>query len=187
MDVVRLSKLRYANAIKAAKTKYREVPESKPRFDWREYFLSFFVRHGEPVEHGGKLLFRDGWTYSLTTYEGPEWPPPTDFAELDALITRYWVIRLRLLTPIAMQLAEDLRRIKELQESKSLPLQHHVTYEDDRGARKREVRPFDVTRHEERLKWVRDDIRECNERLKELEAAGANREAAEREVASART
>lgn len=95
--------------------------------DHRAYFYKFCEEHGgDPVEHEGRLLFRDGWTYSNIDYAGPEWPPPPDQNEVRRLKFAYWrqfkALAVRQLGYLS-RIAGDLGR---LQASKSAPLMRRV-------------------------------------------------------------
>lgn len=138
--------------------------------DWKAYFYEFCRVHGpqEPVEHGGRLLFRDGWTYSATSYEGPEWEPPKSFEELDALVARYWIIRRGRVTVTRDILVAQLQRLEELKASKSLPLHQVVTVHDTDGNKVRQTIPLLLTGLQQRLRWVREDLVECDKRLEEI-------------------
>lgn len=71
-----------------------------PQFDidWQQYFKDFSAAHGgEPVAHEGRLLFRDGWQYSIEGGDAEfhqEFPPPQEVAEQARLQRFYWKRRL---------------------------------------------------------------------------------------------
>lgn len=138
------------------------------RLDWKAYFIVFCTTHGEPVEYEGKLLFRDGWGYSKTSYEGPEYPPPLDVKELDALVLRYWNLRLSWLRKLLMKWQHDRDTMQKLQLGRSVPLQQVTTVETDEG-KKRGYKPVDMRPFNIRIEWVERDIDECVERLQEIE------------------
>lgn len=138
--------------------------------DWKAYFYEFCRVHGpqEPVDHGGRLLFKDGWTYSAFAYEGPEWEPPSNFDELDALVVRYWIIRRGWLEVMLSSLVLQLQKLQETIAGKSLPLRQVVVKHDAAGKQVRESVVLTMTGLEQRIKWVRDDLCECDVRLREI-------------------
>lgn len=146
----------------------QRADRDKVQLDWKAYFLNFCRVHGEPVEHGGRLLFRDGWTYSSTDYEGPEWGPPDNLVELDILVTRYWVIRQGKVSSLLNLLTHRLKLLKEIVDTHSLPLQQVVSVETEAGVR-RGYKELSLSPLESRIEWVRCDLLECEVRLKELE------------------
>jgi len=137
------------------------------RLDWAAYFRKFCELHGEPVAHRGRLIFRDGYAYSSSNYEGPEWPPPEDSAELAALVRAYWQSRLRMVEAEIAQLKQTVQGLFEAQAGRSAPLQHTVSYVDDDGKRRVEAADVDRAALVERMKWLVDDARECQRALRE--------------------
>lgn len=155
-------------------TRRLKPPESsssyrgKPiRLDWRAYFIEFCNVHGEPEFHDHRLIFRDGWSYSSTDYAGPEFPPPSTLNELDSVVLRYWVLRRGRLDKLLQKLQHELKTLQDTQSHHSLPLQQSELVESESG-RKREYRPLSTGGLETKIGWVQDDLRECEERLKEL-------------------
>lgn len=136
--------------------------------DWKGYFVEFCRVHGEPVEMGGRLVFRDGWSYSATDYEGPEWPPPPKFEELDELVFKYWVTRQGLLSRLLATLTHQLGQLEDLTKARSLPVQQQVVVDTDAGKR-RGYRPLDLSLLRSKVAWVRADLEEAESRLKEIE------------------
>lgn len=161
-------KSRPSNARKLKPPSLGQSAEGKVQIDWRGYFIEFCRAHGEPVEFGGRLYFRDGWSYSATDYEGPEWSPPADFRELDEIVTKYWTARLGTLTRSLATLTHELGRLEDLISVRSLPVQQQVVVDTDRGKR-RGYRPLDLSPLRARIAWVRDDISEAELRLREIE------------------
>lgn len=151
----------------------RQLPsQSKPHkivLDWRAYFVSFCQVHGEPVHYQDLLLFRDGWRYSSREYEGPEYPPPENPTELDRMVVTYWLTRMRAVEEQVNKLKFDLKNVERLTQLKSLPLYQVVVAEDEAGKQRRGYRKVDTGPLRERIKWMVKDIRECVERLKEIE------------------
>ena len=139
--------------------------------DWTAYYAKFKEMHGMwPVKFKGRLLFEDGWTYSLTDLKGPEWSPPTEYFELWKLHVAYWAIRRRIVKHERDYLRILLDNLRELQRNKSAPLQQRfVAYNEDREGNQvpsYEFKDVDLLSIEEgRLAWLEEDVRECNERL----------------------
>lgn len=139
--------------------------EQRIDLDWRAYFIEFCRTHGEPVEWEGRLLFRDGWTYSRTDYRGPEWGPPADLAELDRLVSLYWRTRHALVKTALDATAHKRNVLHDLAKSRSLPLQQAT--KDEHG--NPTYRPLNTAALDARIEWLCADLRECEQRLKELE------------------
>jgi hypothetical protein len=145
----------------------RNVTRRQVRLDWKGYFLNFCKAHGEPIVYNNVLLFRDGWTYAMD-YKGPEYPPPSDHQELDRLVTSYWLSRLRVTKGFLAQAISERDKYVLLSKSHSLPLQQTMVITE--GEHRRTVTsPFDLTPLDERIRWFRQDLQECEMRLKELE------------------
>lgn len=106
----------------------QEQKENKLNLDWKEYFYKFLEEHGEPVPWDGKLLFSDGWQYSSTDYQGPEYPPPEAIATLKGLKVSYWNLFCARLSEEIKSLESKIKMLLEWQEHKSLPLQQRVPY-----------------------------------------------------------
>lgn len=140
--------------------------------DWKAYFLEFCRKHGEPVQHGNRLIFKDGWTYSAFDYAGPEWHPPTDIHELDALVTRYWLIRQGIASRLLAIAVHDLQMLKDAMQGRDLPLQQVMIVEEkvQGGVKKRRgYKALSLQGLETRIQWLRDDVKEAEERLAEIE------------------
>lgn len=138
------------------------------RLDWKAYFYEFCGLHGEPVLYKeSRLLFRDGWMYSATDYEGPEFPPPEDNQELDKLVLEYWTIRKDALTKMVTKLHHHIKVIRDTQATHSAPLQQ-ITYIQDGDKRRRSYKRVDTSGIEARIEWIEADLRECEERLAEI-------------------
>lgn len=140
--------------------------------DWDAYFAQFKELHGEPVRFRQKLLFPDGWTYSLKSKEGPEWPPPSDSERLHRLQMSYWLTRLSLVQTEFNTLQDILTNLRSLQRSRSLPLQVVSTvYDEEQGKYRRAALPLNLDEIENgRLAWLHDDIAQCHSKLRELES-----------------
>lgn len=105
-----------------------QVPKTELRLDWREYFKKFVEAHGEPVEWQGRLLFRDGWGYSSTQYQGPEYPPSEDPANLRTLKTTYWELLRERLDREIRHLTGQIKMLTDWQNARSMPLQQRVSH-----------------------------------------------------------
>jgi hypothetical protein len=114
------------------------------------------------------LLFRDGWTYSATDYEGPEFPPPTNTDELDALTLVYWRERKIQITAQMRKLAYEKEELEKVQLGRDLPLQQ-ATLVEEAGKYRKGYKPVDLSGLETRLAWMREDLAECHMRLSEIE------------------
>ncbi len=141
---------------------------SKVQLDFKAYFLEFCKVHGEPVEYTGRLLYPDGWGYSLTEYEGPEFHPPLDNRELDILILNYWLIRRSNLHTLLLKCEHELKQLVDMQASHSLPLQQIVRIQEGDRTRKH-YKPLTTNTLEQKIDWIRLDLVECDKRLKEIE------------------
>lgn len=124
--------------------------------DWRAYFQDFCAFHGgDPVPWRGKLLFRDGWSYAANDHKGPEWPPPSDPAELRAAQRFWWEYRLRLIRHELRELRLTHRNVKEQQAGRTVPLRQvaRIVTRDEGGQRRiEEVRgPVDLSVTEARM------------------------------------
>lgn len=144
------------------------LPILNINLDWRAYFLRFCEEHGDPVPFEGRLLFPDGWTYSNCRFEGPEWPPPTDETELRRITTWYWRLRKITVRAEAERILNMVKWIDENQHGRGAPLQHMVQFVDDEGRLRGEARDLDPTALRERLKFLDDDVAECETRIKEI-------------------
>lgn len=138
--------------------------------DWDGYWRAFREAHGDnPLEVGGRLLFRDGWTYSASDPSGPEWPPPADPNRRAKLIARYWSRRRDVCHAELVTLKHQLEKLKGLAACRSAPLQQRATFADpETGRLRQEKGPLDLAGMEGRLAWLAADVALCDEQLKEL-------------------
>lgn len=137
--------------------------------DWPAYYEDFCHEHHDPVEYGGRLLFEDGWTYSAFDYAGPEWPPPEDEGKLKGLKIRYWSLRKKIVVAEVQSLQTRLRAVDGLQSGKSLPLPLKYDDSEQRGiAGVVDWKDLDITAHHERLGALRQDVKDCDNHLREL-------------------
>jgi hypothetical protein len=147
------------------------------QLDWPAYFKRFCQEHGEPVQwRKGLLLFPDGWTYSSMDYAGPEWPPNTDERLLRKDKEAYWRIRLRIVRAEAVFLDKRLDGLKQWQTTKSVPLQQISQYLDSDNNRVVERVDLDLTALAGRLEWLWQDVKQCEEKIKELATNGNKNE-----------
>lgn len=149
-------------------------PAPAVQLDWRAYFEEFSEIHGRnPIVHGGRLLFPDGWMYSMNDYRGPEYPPPEEERTHRALVRTYWLRRRAI---ISSEL-EDVNRLIEAleveQDVRSAPLQQVVRYYD------RDTRTYKTRRGpasegleglKHRLEWLTADLAVCASHLGDADA-----------------
>jgi len=128
------------------------APEKK--IDWKAYYQRFREEHGHGVEYKDRVLFADGWMYSLTDYKGPEYHPPNDVQQLRHLQLNYWTIRLKIVSDEHNGLKIKLEGLRRLQEKKSIPIEDEETdfIPDVQG----------------RFDWLTADIEFCNEHIQDL-------------------
>lgn len=144
------------------------------QLDWKSYYDRFDSAHGGyPIPFRGRLLWRDGWTYSSTDHAGPEWKPPEDTKELKVFKSHYWNSRRVLIADSVRRTEDDLRNLRETQRAKCVPLQvvKRVRSTNAEGipiviAQYEDI-DFDVL--EAKLKYDRIELEECAIALKELE------------------
>lgn len=156
------------------------------RLNWRAYFEQFCEVHGgDPVEHRGRLLFRNGWTHSSTDYAGPEWEPPEDPRELQKLRVAYWAKRRSMVKHELFGLQIQLGGLQALAKEKCCPLKQVVAALDEHGneTNRVETRLLDLSRLRGRIGWLEADLKECGEQLRALvgqpgKVLGTSKEAA---------
>lgn len=151
-----------------ARPSKKQPKPTKVILDWKAYFLEFCKLHHEPVEYRGRLIFRDGWSYSNQSYEGPETQPPADPNELDQLVVTYWTLRKGQCEKILGKLLTELNELGRVQNEHSLPLMQVTLVKDKDEVRKGAIR-MDLDPLNDKIRWVTIDIRECIDRLKEIE------------------
>lgn len=153
------------------------APTASIELDWVGYFKAFSEAHGgNPLVHGGRLLFPDGWRYSASDYAGPEWAPPDDPEAHRALLRAYWGRRKGVVNSEARQLRGDLDHLRGLQSVRKVPLQalRYVKVTDPEtgtSGYKAVSGPLDLTAMEGRLAWLQDDLTECDRVLAALRNA----------------
>ena len=141
--------------------------DARPREDWKAYYRSFCEAHGSfPMVDGNKLLFPDGWAYSSTSYEGPEWPPPEDGAERAALIRDYWRLRQEQTKEELLALEEHLRQMEIAQSSRSCPIMFKVVRRDpETGKREKVTQALDLDALRAQRDAIREDLELCEDML----------------------
>lgn len=154
----------------------REIQGVRVNLDWRAYFYKFCEVHGEPVQWKGALLFQDGWRYSATSYQGPEFPPLEDPVQNRKSMLRYWKIRHNIIRAELLRLRETVSGIESLQRNKSVPLQQksaqHGKYNQTLGRREASVvvSDVDLTGARSRLEWLEQDEDLCKQKILEHSA-----------------
>ena len=148
----------------------KKTPTLKISLDWKSYFYRFVEVHGEPVACRGVLLFRDGWQYSSTDYQGPEFPPPKDATELSSLKREYWEIMQAKLRSEFDRVDKEISKLREWEMLRNQPLQQRVTYEsrNDAGAitlMKSQGEQLDLSPLVARRDGLQRLLKECEEHL----------------------
>jgi len=137
-------------------------------FDWITYRNNFDAEHGgDPMVHHERLLYKDGWMYSLHDASGPEWAPPDDVEELQKLKKVYWTTRKGLATSELLYLRKQQTLLTDLQESKSMKLQLFSKEIDPETEQRKTVdAPFNEL--QARIDLLTHDAQECDQHLEEL-------------------
>ena len=140
--------------------------------DWEEYFKEFCKAHGQyPILYNDvDLLFHDGWRYSASNYEGPEYPPPTDKTELNYLLLVYWKRRYQIVKLEYDGLEYSIAQLKEIQRHKDRPLYQRVTYQDDTGKQVTTSQRLDLDTLNKRLNWLKLDKDRCSKQIDNIES-----------------
>jgi len=137
------------------------------QLDWRAYFKQFCAEHGgTPLEHQGKLLFPDGWTYAKDSYAGPEFPPPENELAKERLIYRYYLKRLRILRQEHTILKRRIAMLEQEQINRSAPMQQTISYRGEGGKQIKETGPLDLVPMRSEVKLMQQDIMQCLEKLR---------------------
>lgn len=148
----------------------RKGPGYRVQLDWRAYFYRFMEVHGEPVVYQeDKLLFSDGWQYTIRDYQGPEYPPPSDSKKLCSLKREYWELLQAKLKREYQKLKRQVKTLQEWQSQRDLPLQRRIVYEgrNDAGAISlmSETEELDLSSFSSKLNDFEYLLRECEENL----------------------
>lgn len=154
------------------KTPKPSLPKYLVALDWKAYYLSFVREHNDPVVWRGVQLFRDGWTYSTTDYQGPEWPPPSDRLELLRMQRAYWLLRKREVRKAHFEHEQLLKSLELASATKSLPLRKKVIRKAEDGRMRQllgeedivDTKPLKVT-----IDLIEIDLLECDANLKEID------------------
>jgi len=137
--------------------------------DWRAYFLDFMRVHGgDPVENEGLLLFQDGYRYSTSDYQGPEYRPPDEPHELYRLQVIYWAKRARMLRNEIARLIRVLENYHGMQQGLSARLHEQAIVRDEDGRASLVSQPFDVDKYRGRILACKRAEVEARLRLKLL-------------------
>lgn len=139
------------------------------KLDWRAYFRRFCQEHGgNPVDLGDKIVLPDGWSYSRTRYEGPEWPPPPE-PQLSALMTRYWTERRGIVSQELKHLTFARTDLRDAMAARSAPLIRRAGVKDEAtGERRWQSEELTLDAIDERIKWLVDDVALCDAELAKL-------------------
>lgn len=133
--------------------------------DWETYFNEFCNKHGKyPVVYGKDkqlLLFPDGWTYSIDSYDGPEFPPPSDPYQLALIQHYYWNRRQRIVKLDLISITSDWNYLKDIQRSKSQSLYQTIQYTNEEGKIIQENKALDLTQMQKRKEWLENDLKNC--------------------------
>lgn len=138
--------------------------------DWREYFIRFVHAHGgNEVEIGGRLVLPDGWSYSSTSYAGPEYPPPAE-PELTALLISYWTERSGIVRDELKLLKAQRQGLLEQYGNRSMPVPRQVMTGRDETTGVVQWGYDDVTTSaiDVRMDWLASDAVHCAEMVKNL-------------------
>jgi len=153
-----------------------DITRNQPKrvqLDWKAYFQEFCGVHGgNPVKWGGKrLLFNDGWMYSIEDYAGPEYPPPVDPRKLRHLQVSYWYIRREVVQSELRFLAGHLDNLEMQQEDRSAPLQQQFppVFNEQLGRNTSERGEIDYELLNTQLQFYRDDLKNCEDQMQQLQ------------------
>lgn len=140
--------------------------------DWERYFQEFCNVHGKyPVVYGDDelLLFPDGWMYSSTNHEGPEYPPPTDKRQLAELQLYYWKRRERIVRREHDDLVHMVAQIRDTKLSRSLPLYQRTEFKGDDGKPVVGSDKLDLTLINKRVEWLKNDLENCQKQVSQYQ------------------
>ncbi len=139
--------------------------------DWPAYYEEFKRAHGDPIQWKGRLLFRDGWSYSLSDYKGPEYKPPTG-QRLEDLKLIYWRIYAVLVTRELTQLEATIEGLRYFQTQRDVPLQRReIRWDHESQVASLLVRDLDLDDFAGRLGELKAMRDECVTNLAELKKA----------------
>lgn len=138
--------------------------------DWQQYYEDFCEAHGKyPILHNSRLLFPDGWTYSIDDYAGPEWPPPDNPVELARLRLIYYQRRLDIVQEELRNMTTILHNIEDLQRVKSVQLKQTIaTFDEATNNIKSETVPISTVLVKKRIEWLSKDVDNCKSTINSL-------------------
>lgn len=146
------------------------TPTPAVELDWAAYWRAFQDLHGgDPVRVGGRLLFRDGWTYSAYDHAGPEWPPPREPGQLRALQKEYWSAHRWRVNAEREDLVRRADALDGEARARSVgQLFVRVAVAGDGGAPTTASLPLDTGAMRARAQHLKDLLDECDAALKAL-------------------
>lgn len=149
------------------------LPQLKLKLEWRAYYQRFSEMHGGyPIIYKGRQYFADGWSYSMTDYAGPEWPPPTDPEELATIQKVYWYTRWNRARNELMVLRERYDGLKGLQETKSAPLQQIVTVRNEETKKvEKHIGDWSPAVFDHVLDFIEQEVQLADSKIKELSSS----------------
>lgn len=162
--------LKHANQVRDL---YDWLELHRVTLDWREYYRRFEQAHGEPILFEGRLLFRDGWRYSCTSYGGEEIEPPPIKADLLRLQRVYWTERRKFVQTEINLIEARMQRLKQEQNMRSMPLVVKQRRFED-GKLRVEAAEFGPDYFSGRLAWLRGDLKDCERALLQLDKESSN-------------
>lgn len=146
-----------------------QSPNRKIRFDWKAYFNSFCDMHGLfPMEWKGRLLFPDGWTYSISSESGPEYPPPSTELALLELKRQYWILRKQITASELKFRQQALVDVKHAMETHTATLFHTwTTFNSELKTKETHSEAIDIAAMERGVFEIQKDLDECIDMLRE--------------------
>jgi hypothetical protein len=146
-----------------------QSPQLKLKLDWKAYYQRFSEQHGgNPIIYKGRQLFSDGWTYSITDYAGPEWPPPKDLKEFASLKKVYWYTRWNRAKNELVALRDRFVALKGLQSEKSVPLQQVIVEKDSNGKSVKHTSDWCPNVFEHLIRFLEIEVETANSELEKL-------------------
>ena len=143
----------------------------RTKIDWETYYKEQFkpLHGGDPVEHEGKILFRDGWQYSIESYKGPEYPPPEDPWAVHWLKVAYWERLKKQRETILASTEQALRYLEDLQRTHCCDIQTVTTFRDpDTNRIAKHKGTVDLEGYHSRVQLQRKGVEEATAMLDEL-------------------
>ena len=148
----------------------QESPKFRVELDWKAYYNAFKEKHGGwPILYKGRQYFADGWSYSATSYSGPEWPPPDDPKELKRLQAVYWTVRKERAKADLDIANQRLAMLRDLQYQKDAKLQMIVKTKDETtGKIESTPEDFNPEVFDQVIDFYKDEIEQAEIQLKML-------------------